>query len=285
MKHNYHYLFSFLGSFFLTCTLAVAQAPDFLEGQEAEAYNAHKTEVKMFAKIGTSDEMGKMSIKYELNSTEFSALNTFVEQMETRKATYNYIYPDNDTMRIKAKQMVANQYEPDLIKYLFKAGKTVGSYNCRLMMRNKDTLSLTTTQQDTILAWAIHVNGLLKENPSLELRPLEFPIFKRTLTEQQLDLFLSIKLTEEVNGQVQKTWKTLKEKGLEYGLDSAVVSGGLFRYHMTRDKIIYVNYNNYTLREAALKNINQNAPIAIKRLENIPEATAAKNAYNGTLTW
>lgn len=285
MKHNYPYLFSFLGTLFLTCTLASAQTPAYLKGDEAQAYNAHTADVKSFAKFAMGDQMGRLSLKYNLSTTEADSVLTFVKKMEIRKATYNYIFPDNDTLRYKAKQNIDNEYEEALVKHLFRAGKTVGSYNCRMIMRNKDTLQLTPTQQESILTWAVEVNNLLKDDPSLSLRPLEFPLFKKIFTETQLDLFLTLKLTEEVNGQVQKSWKTLKENGLEYGLDSAVVSAELFRYHMARDRAIYINYADATLREAAIKSINDYAPTAIKRINNIPAATEAKKAYNGTLTW
>lgn len=285
MKHNYHFLFMLLGVLILTSKQASAQTPSFLRGDEAQAYNAHTSDVKSFAKFAIGDQMGRLSLKYNLSTTEADSVLTFVKKMEIRKATYNYIFPENDTTRYKAKQSIDKEYEEALIKHLFKAGKTVGSYNCRMIMRNKDTLKLNTTQQESILAWAVQVNNLLQDDPKLELRPLEFPLFKKLFTETQLDLFLILKMTEEVNGQVQKSWKTLKENGLEYGLDSAVVSAELFQYHMARDRAIYVNYADAKLREAAIKSINDYAPTAIKRINNIPAATEAKKAYNGTLTW
>lgn len=273
------------GTLLLACTLATAQTPAYLKGAEIQTYNNHASEVKSFAKTATSDEMGRLAIKHSLNSEEFATIKPIVNEMETRKATYNFILSDNDTSRYKAKQAVSKSYEPTLIKKLFQWGKEVGSYNSRLILRNKDTLGLTSSQQASLLDWAVEVNRLLEADSKIELRPIEFPVIKKVLTEKQLDLFLAIKMTDEVNGQVQKTWKTLKQNGLEYGLDSATVSAELYRYHMARDRAIYINYNNATLREAAVKTINEYAPTAIKRVNAIPEAEKAKNAYNGSLTW
>jgi hypothetical protein len=265
--------------------LAAAQTPAYLNSREAQAYNASGAEVKKFAKIAIGDQMAALTIKHSLSAEEQTAVRVLVEERETRMATYNALYPSDDIARYNAKAAVKQQYRDKLVRTLFAYIKIVGSYNCRMIMRNKDTLRLTTAQQAQIADWAVKVDSMLEADPKLELKPIEFPILCSIFTPKQVDVFLNLKLHEEVLGQVAKTWKTLTENSLEYGMDSTVAAKELYNYHMARDKAIYVNYADQAAKDAALKSINDAAPQAIRRANSVADAVKAKNAYNGTLTW
>lgn len=229
--------------------------------------------------------MAALIIKQGLKSDEMTSVKSIIEERETRKATYNYLLASDDTTRYKAKAAINEEYRSRLTGTLFQLGKIVGSYNCRMIMRNKDTLGLSTAQQDQIAEWAVKVDKMLAEDSKVELRPIEFPIFKKLFTPVQLELFLNLKLHDETLTQAAKTWATLKENGLEYGMDSLQTAKELYNYHLARGKANYVNYNNAKERDASLKAISEAAPMAIRRTNSIPEAIKAKNAYNGTLTW
>jgi hypothetical protein len=267
------------------CTLTHAQAPTFLKKAEAQAYKASNAEVKKAASIATGDQMAELILKYKLNASEQQAIRALIEERETRMATYNVLYPEDDTTRYKAKQAVEKEYRDAITRTLFTAGKTVGCYNCRMIMRNKDTLRLTPSQQEMIIAMAVEVDRLLEADPKMELRPYEMPRLTKIMTPTQFDLYLTLKLNDEVKGQIQATWKKLTDNGLEYGMDSTLTARELYNYHLSRDKAIYIYYNDTEAKDAALKAINDAAPLAIRRANSVADAVKAKNAYNGTLTW
>lgn len=282
MKHNRYTL---LIAGLLSAVLMHAQAPSYLKNNEAQAYKANLTELRKTTKITIGDQMAKLTLKYGLTLADAQVVKTLITERETRKATYDFINADNDTTRYKMKEALDNAYQDQLVATLFESGKAVGAYNCRMIMRNRDTLRLSQSQAAQIAQWAVKVDRMQTEDPKLELRPLEYPLFKKLFTPAQLELFLTLKIHDEALGQAAKTWKTLKDNGLEYGMDSTATAAELYRYHMARDKAIYVNYDNATEREAQVKAINDAAPQAIRRTNSIAEAVKAKNAYNGTLTW
>jgi hypothetical protein len=54
---------------------------------------------------------------------------------------------------------------------------------------------------------------------------------------------------------------------------------------MSRDKAMYLYYNNDSLRNASVDAINNAAPLSIRRINAIPAAQKAKAAYNGSFSW
>ena len=283
MKNKHSFL---TGVTLLFSVLLMAQTPKYLEQKEAQAYKQHQAEITQFVKTIVGDQMAKLAIKQNItDATKLSAIKAIIQERETRLATYNYLLEDDDVARYQAKQKVSNQYKTLLIRHLFLAGEIVGSYNCRVIMRNKDTLGITPSQQESIVLLAIQMDSLLEKDPNVALRPYEWPGFTKILTAKQQDLFLEIKMADEVSGQVAASWKKLKENQLDYGMDSTLVRSELYRYHLTRDKAIYVNYNDGKLRDAAVKAITDAAPLAIKRIDAIPAAQQAKAAYNGSFSW
>ena len=284
MKQN---LYSFL--LLLVCSALVsttqAQTPSYLKGSEVQAYNANTQQIKQFAQIAIGDEMANLIITYKLTQGEAENFKALVEEMETRLATYNVIYPTQDTIRFKAKMAVKESYKNTLVKTLFENDKMVGCYNLRMIRRNKDTLHLNADQQEKIKAMAVEVNDLLEKNPKMDLRAYELPRLTKIMTPQQFDLYLQIKLTDEVNTQTNSTWAKLKENGLEYGLDSTKTKTEVFNHHMAKAKANYIYTFEQKTRDAANKAIDEAAPTAIRRANGVADAVKAKNAYNGTLTW
>lgn len=284
MKQN---LYSFL--LLLVCSALAAtvqaQTPSFLKGAEVQAYNANTQQVKQYAQIAIGDQMANLTLTYKLTQGEAENFKALVEEMETRMATYNLIYPTQDTMRYKAKMEVKTAYKNTLLRTLFENGKMVGCYNLRMIMRNKDTLHLNAHQQEQIKLMAVEVDGLLEKDPKMDLRAYELPRLTKIMTPEQVDLYLTIKLTDEVNTQTGNDWKKLKDNGLEYGLDSTITAKEMFNHNMAKAKTSYLYTYKQQTRDTALKAINEAAPTAIRRANSVADAVKAKNAYNGTLTW
>lgn len=277
---------SITGVFLFICALISAQIPDYLKEKEAEVYKLHESEVKLLASQAISDEMARLTLNQHIKDvSKMNNIRTIIGKRETRKATYQFIYPDDEIARYEARQRVTNEFKPFLIRYLFVAGEIVGSYNCRMVMRNKDTLMLSAKQQASIVDTAVELDQLLEKQPNMDSRGYELKSFGKIFNNRQMDLYLSLKLNDEVKGQVAASWIKLKDNQLDYGLDSTIVAAELYRYHMARSKANYLYYNNDALRNAAVESINNSAPLAIRRINAIPAAQKAKAAYNGSFSW
>jgi hypothetical protein len=278
------------GLFLLACLMVKAQtqtqAPAYLKGSEVQAYNQHALEVSLLAKTAVGEEMARMTLNGHIkDEAKMAAIRALLTERETREATYQFIYPDDEVARYQARQQVSNDYKTTLIRDLFLAGEIVGSYNCRMVMRNKDTLRLSSAQQAKIVETAVELDQLLEKDPKMDSRGYELAAFRKIMSQNQVNLYLTLKLVDEVKGQVATSWTKLKDNQLDYGLDSAGTSAELYRYHMSRDKAIYLYYNNDSLRNASVDAINNAAPLAIRRINAIPAAQKAKAAYNGSFSW
>jgi len=277
--------YSLLVTLLFLVMLLQAQVPAYLQGAEVQAYTTNAADIKKAIKLAVGDEMGALILQHKLKGNEVNEVRNLVEQRETRKATYNYVYANDDTTRYKIKQAVDAQFRESMVRTLVTLGKTLGDNNCCLIMQNKDSLQLTPAQQVKIVDWSVKVDSILAVDPKMELRTLEFPVLKSILTPKQFDQFVSFKLNGEVVYWVKKTWKTLTDNGIEYGMDSTATAVELYHYHMAYAKALYLNFDNNDARWSSITAIVDAAPLAIKRANSVSEAIEAKNAYKGTLTW
>jgi hypothetical protein len=274
------------GLFLLVSLLATAQTPSFLKGNEVQAYNQHTSEVTLLANAAVGEEMARMTWNGHIrDAAKLADIRNLLYEQEIRKATYHFIHPDDEVACYESRQRIIKEYRKPLVRKLFLAGEIVGSYNCRMVMRNKDTLRLSPTQQAAMAEVAVEVDQRLKDDPSMDLRGYELAAFRKIMSARQVDFYLTLKLHDEVMGQMTASWTKLKDHQLDYGLDSTAVAAELYRYHLSRDKAIYLNYNNEELRNESVRVINEAAPLAIRRINAIPAAQKAKAAYNGSFSW
>jgi TPR repeat protein len=178
------------GFFLLACLLAKAQtqtqAPAYLKGSEVQAYNQHALEVTLLAKTAVGEEMARMTLNGHIkDEAKRAAIRALLTERETREATYQFIYPEDEVARYQARQQVSNDYKTTLIRDLFLAGEIVGSYNCRMVMRNKDTLWLTTAQQASITETAVELDQLLEKDPKMDSRGYELAAFRKIMSFQE----------------------------------------------------------------------------------------------------
>lgn len=274
------------GTFLLVSLLVAGETPSFLKGNEVQTYNQHISDVKLLANATVGEQMARMTLNGNIReAAKLADIRSLLYEQEIRKATYYFIHPDDEVARYESRQRITKEYREPLVRKLFLAGEIVGSYNCRMVMRNKDTLRLSPTQQAAMAEVAVEVDQRLKDDPAMDLRGYELAAFRKIMSARQVDFYLTLKLHDEVMGQMATSWTELKDHQLDYGLDSATVASELYRYHLSRDKAIYLNYNKDSLRNAAVDAINSAAPLAIRRINAIPAAQKAKTAYNGSFSW
>ncbi|NLE33429.1 MAG: hypothetical protein GX619_10475, partial [Bacteroidales bacterium] len=170
------------GLFLLVSLLATAQAPSFLKGNEVQAYQQHASEVTLLANAAVGEEMARMTLNGHIrDAAKLADIRSLLYEQETRKATYHFIHPDDEVARYESRQRITKEYRKPLVRKLFLAGEIVGSYNCCMVMRNKDTLRLSPTQQAAMAEVAVEVDQRLKDDPAMDLRGYELAAFRKIM--------------------------------------------------------------------------------------------------------
>lgn len=276
-----------LGAFLLSFFLSMAQVPSYLKTNEVDVYVKNESEIKKLAAIVAGDEAQSLAIRYKLNNTEKSCVKDIIYKKELRKIITNYSYPNQDSLRYSVKLQIEKELKPELIAYLFTNEKNVNCYNSWILYSNRKAFNLSEKQVKSIIETVVNIN-VLKEsesNTNFDQRGYELAAFRKILTEIQFEVYLEAKLYDEVKKETDNSWKKLKDNGLSIDLDSTVEKPVLFRYQMALSKANYLNYNDYGKRDKIIKTITEAAPQAARRVNSIPTAQKAKNAYKGSLIW
>lgn len=276
-----------LGAFLLSFFLSMAQIPAFVPKNETDVFKKNEAEIKKSAEIATGDEIQYLTKKYKLTHAEKNQLYEIINRREQQKVIYNYLYPTQDSLRYGFKSQIDMSFKPELIKFLFVNEKNVNCYNSWILYSNRKAFALSDKQVESIIETVVNIN-LIKEDETttnFDQRGYELTAFRKILTNSQFEAYLEAKLYDEVKKEVDNSWKKLKENGLSVDLDSTVEIPVLFRYQMALSKANYLNYNDYGKREKVVKTITDAAPLTARRVNSIPAAQQAKNAYKGSLVW
>lgn len=276
-----------LGVFSLSFLLSMAQVPVYLKGNDRDVYVKNESEIKKLTAVVAGDEAQSLAIKYKLNAKEVVKVKDILFKREFDKMIYNYLYPNQDSLRYSKKLQVEKQYKPELIKYLFINEKNVNCYNSWLIYSNRKAFVLSDNQVESIIETVININLLREDesNTNFDQRGYELKAFCKILSAEQFNVYLETKLYDEVKKETDNSWKKLKENGLSFDLDSLRATTELFRYQMALSKANYLNYNDYGKRDKVVKTITDVAPLAARRVNSIPTEHKAKNAYKGSFVW
>lgn len=277
--------FLMTGWLFLSCIAMMAQAPGYLTSQEAEVYNQHEAEVKAVAKILTGDQLSELNTKYTIALDYQTPLKQLIEERETRMSIYNFIFPEDDLARYKAKQKVKKEYLNKQDQALLLSGANATTKNYFLALKFKDRLSLTQIQVDSIVAKAVEVNRLLERRPMANVWAHELKTFNAVLSEKQMDSYLAIKNQAKARRNTFTIWKILKDNKMVTDIDSAATVGQLYYYYSNIEKANDLYVANDSLKKSALNAINTNAPLAMKRYWAHRKLSRIKNTYGGTYAW
>jgi hypothetical protein len=257
-------------AFFFFCFMAMAQQPQYLTPAEAEVYKQHKSEVLAFTNIAVDEKLAEMYVKHFMTAECRLSVKPIVEEREMRMSICNFIYPDDENARYKAKQEILSNYVIPITRVLLQGGTKATTENYSLLLIKRKALSLSQAQFDQIVEKAIELNQLMKTNPKTDTWGHELATFNSVLNTGQVDIFFKMKNSRKVGEDMQKCWSTLKENKMTNDLDSANEFSKMYKYYHLIYKASAINYKNAELRGQAFKTIKQNAPLSVRRLKNCP---------------
>jgi hypothetical protein len=265
--------------------ICFAKAPLGLTPKEAEVYTQHQDEINFFTKFSVEDQMTEFSKKYNLADNYYNEVWNLVNEREIRLNAYNFIYPDSLLLRFQAKEKVKNQYNTSITRQLLLAGVDATTENLNSVLRIKDVLKLTKLQVDTIAEKAINLNGLLQRHPHIDLWAHELSILSKTLSTEQMDLFLSYKNSHINDKKTKNVWSKLKANNMTDDLDSIQEYNKLYAYYNEIYKTADLYSENDSLKREVWKAIDLQAPVSLKRYNTIKNKKGSSQTYNGTYIW
>jgi len=269
----------------MSSIICFAKAPQGLTPKEAEVYSQHQDEINFFTKFTVEDQMTEFSKKYKIPDKYYTEVWNLVNEREIRLTAYNFIYPDSLLSRYKAKEKVKNQYNTAITRQLLFAGVNVTTENLNSVLKIKDVLKLTKTQVDTVSEKAIELNGLLQRHPHIDLWAHELSILNKTLSTDQMDLFLSYKNGNLINKKIKNVWSKLKANNMTADLDSVQEYNKLYPFYYKIYKTADLYSENDSLKREVWKVINEQAPASLKRYNTIKNKKGSSQSYNGNYIW
>ena len=265
--------------------ICFAKAPLGLTPKEAEVYSLHPDEINFFTKFTVEDQMTEFSKKYKIPSKSYNEIWNLVNEREIRLTAYNFIYPDSLLPRYTAKEKVKSQYNASITRQLLLAGVNVTTDNLNSVLKIKDVLKLTNSQVDTLVEKAIELNGLFQRHPHIDLWAHELSILNKTLSTNQMDLFLSYKNEKIIKTKVQNAWNKLRINNMTADLDSTQEYYQLYTFYNKIYKTADLYSKNDSLKREVWKTINDQAPTSLKRYNTIKNKKGSAQTYNGNYIW
>lgn len=154
-------------------------------------------------------------------------------------------------------------------------------------VRNKERLKLNKSQIDTLIYQSKLMAEMKKETLSLDLKAHERKLLPTILTDEQYTDLLILLNKKTASDWAANSWKHIKERGIDQGLDSTKVHREIYNYNLA--KLVKKDRfgNDAPKTSASLAKLISEQPEALRMLQsdqarnvsNKPEAAKTKFAW------
>ncbi|WP_026715272.1 hypothetical protein [Flavobacterium daejeonense] len=154
-------------------------------------------------------------------------------------------------------------------------------------VRNRERLKLNKEQIDNLIYQSKLMADMKKETPSLDLKAHERKLLPTILTDEQYTDLLVILNRKTASDWATNSWKHIKERGIDQGLDSTKVYREIYNYNLA--KLVRKDRfgNDMPKTSASLARLVSEQPGALRMLQsdqarnvsNKPEAAKTKFAW------
>ena len=201
-------------------------------------------------------------------------------------ALFKGIYVTNDSAFFIKQQQILAWYE--LQKKNFVLSHSHYSRNYDLVLKSWKRLDLNDQQIDSILAYGKELKSFLTRNEHYDFWKHERTHRRNILTENQYDIFLTLKHQPKSTQSAYYYWGVLKEKKLAAGMDSISTIREITNYYIERNKLfdLYA-YEDREKYKALFAELYRNfCPVAVRRVNEVLNAEKnTQKIYQGTYSW
>lgn len=154
-------------------------------------------------------------------------------------------------------------------------------------VRNRERLKLNNEQIDNLIHQSKLMAEMKKETPSLDLKAYERKLLPTILADEQYTNLLILLNRKTASEWASNSWRNMKERGIDQGLDSTKVHREIFNYNLS--KLVRKDRfgNDVPKISTTLSKMTTEQPDALRRLQtdqarnisNKPEAAKTNFAW------
>ena len=232
--------------------------------------------VKNNADIEAKARVALIGSKYDLDGITYKSLfDLFYDsKVELEMALIQVKPSDNKQVEIE-KIILKNENEIRRFlsalrgKNLFK-NKTIDpddKSKFASAVRIREKLNLNDSQIENLINQANLMAEMKIENSGLDLKAYERKILPNILTDEQYTSLLIYLNSKKASAWAKETWKELKDRGIDEGLDETQVYNQVFNYNL--GKLVYFERfaNDEATSSASINQLRTEKPEALQRLE------------------
>lgn len=270
----------------LLCTITLtvsAQTGSLLSPSEEEHVlnrTYHGRSIKNAAKAFGIERFLELSISKKVPVGYKDSITNLFTRCETRKLCYNSIYEKMDVKRVLAKLSIDSIYRDSVNRLIIPYNKDIGGENMSFALFQSSKLELTENQSEKILDTAISISHKLYKHPSYNCWEDEMQSLTSVLSKTQLSSFFLFKHSVSIVNQTSDMWKTLQEKGLTEGLDSAREFRRSYAYLADKCKINDLYRHHSSERRAYIADLKNSRPKMIVLYEGVEKRRKIEEERN-----